>query len=274
MSNGNSVSVSDLFFWHRAPDPSWVETLDRMSPPETRGSLSWYKIHWESGELWSPIQRWTIWQMHPRGHLPAWIHSDAFKVHPRVSGHPCFEGYCPCEEKAGCWVGGPRSAFGIDRVTYELYHQTGCYGQRYWVVQGSKGGHRRRYDEIETAVAMAMGHEGEPPIMGDLPYAEPDARTWGALRYSDRLTAGKNLIDHCRANPLAALNEDRERAENAMRLIGAFLDRQIEERADHIYSALRRTTDAEVPRASQHDLKHRRVNEELIEQRFIQDSGF
>jgi hypothetical protein len=268
-----SATGTVVFQYRRDPDPVWVEQLDKLSPPETRANLSWYKLVWESGEIWSPIQRWVIWQMHPKGFLPKWIHPDAFKIHPRSTGHPCFEGHCHCKEKAGCWVGGPKSAFGIDRVTYELYHETGCYGQRYWVVQGSKGGHRRRYDEIETAVALAMGRPGEPPVMGDLPYANPDERTFRAIRNSDRLLSGKNLIDACRLNPAMAQAEDRARAEDAMRAIGAFLDAQIEERSDHVYSALRRTTDHEVPRVSQEHLRQLRPNVEAIEQRFLHNNG-
>lgn len=263
--------VKDLFLRHRTPDPSWQATLDQMTPPETRESLSYYLIRWEPGETWSPIQRWVVWMMHPKGHLPNWIHPDAFATHPRATGHMCLEGMCTCAEKAGCWVGGPRECRGIDVGTWNLFRETGHYGQRYWVVQGTKGGHRRRYDEIEKAVAAATGMSTEPPVMGSLPYADPDNRTWAAIRKTDRVLAGKNMIDYCRSHPTGGALEERQAAERAMETIAQFLDAQVEEHSDQLYWALRK--DVDLPRTAVHDLKDKELTEEE-HQKFLRANPF
>jgi hypothetical protein len=250
---------------HREPRPEWQEELDKISPVSTRGQLSWYKIHWESGEPWKPIQRWVIWQMHPLGKIPNWLDPNAFKgPHPRSTGHACFVGWCLCPVKKNRWVGGPPTAFGVDRVTYELFKDTGHYGSRFWIVQGSKGGHRRKYDEIEEAVAFAAKLPTEPPNFCDLPYAEPDQRTWAALRSTDRLSGGKDLIDAIRRNPAHENIEERARAEEVMQIIGKAIEAQVEPLVDPLYSSLRRTTDAEIVRKPKTELDGEKVNERFI----------
>lgn len=170
------IAADSLFRWDSpvsaATMARWQAELDRAVGVTDR--LSGLVLRWEAGDAWQPIQRFIIWQTEPLDSLEPWVRAELLsRRHPRGSGHYCGDGYClcPAEKQKGRWVGG-MTRF-IDRQTWELYRDTGCYGRRWWVIQGSTGGHRFawRNDEPQAAAAKAKGFPAQTPAPGDLPYA-------------------------------------------------------------------------------------------------------
>lgn len=251
----------------RDPDPAWQAVLDTLSPVGERDRFSWYRIAWEPGDPWRPVQRWVIWHMHPRNHIPLYINPGGLRgPSPRSQGHACFEGLCTCDVKKNYWVDGPRETRGISYQTWKAYQETGCYGRIWWVIQGTQGGHRRMYDQIEEAVAKASGLELEPPIMGSLPYAEPDNRTWDAIRTAEQMRGGLAFISKLQDNPEAYAALDKQRAEEAMVVMGQWLDRQVEPHADPLHWALRRTSDSEIARTTPKPYDYDEAHQLFVEQ--------
>ena len=172
----NSQTQVDVLIWTRAPHPSWQEELDRITPPENMGRSKMPKaravIAWEAGDTWEPIQRWFIYQMIPKAAIHPSILKELEGPHPRSKGR--------YSEKLGCWVDGP--APHITKTQWELYHQFGGLAKPYWVLQGSEGGHRYELHKYERVLLyLATGRRDVFPA-GDLPYCEPDQRTWTNLR--------------------------------------------------------------------------------------------
>jgi len=72
-------------------------------------------------------------------------------------------------------------------MQWDLFQQTGCYSQRFWIIQGHKGGHKWRLSEAERGLLQNMGVGGDTPLPGDLPYAEYDQRVFTKIARGDRL---------------------------------------------------------------------------------------
>src|SRR5687768_14939867 len=110
----------------------WRQDLAQVSPPLDQ--LSYLHLRWEPGDPWNPVNRWVIWQLLPIERTNPEYLKELNGPHPRSTGL--------YDEIAERWVGGTCKL--IDLGTYELFRETGRYGRRWWVVQGSKGGHRYR----------------------------------------------------------------------------------------------------------------------------------
>lgn len=228
----------------RAPRPEWQAALDAFAPPSSQ--VSSLRILWEPGDPWSRVDRWMIWQVWPEGRLPRLIDIKGLNgPGPRSSGHACVPGGCPCEHKAGHWVDGPSECHGIMHRQWQLWHEAGAYHRRwhtpYWVVQGPHGGHRYKLDFIESSVRRMFGQPADTPAPGDLPYAEPDQRTWASIAAMDITRRPIDLLQRQRPDQWAAA--DRANAEAATERLMRLLSDQLEGPADQVYSALRRDTD-------------------------------
>lgn len=228
----------------REARPEWVRALASIQPQNN--FIEWLLPVWEPGDRWQPIHRWTVWSMLPVGQVPEMFRAALYGAHPRSTGHYCGPGWCTCDLKANKWRGGPETAWNIDRMTYEMYQRTGCYGQRLWIVQGNRGGHLRRYDDVEAKIAETLGLPNTPPVIGELPYAEPDQRTWALLRQRSRIHAWRQHTDYLRRTVAMDVADEDERDRQAQAAIGAWLDQQVGQHADQLGWAIRR--DANVPR--------------------------
>jgi len=172
----------------------WQAQLEQVV--QKTDQLSWLKIVWEPGDPWSPKQRWMLWQMRPVSNaqgvlnVPEEILAALKGPHPRSSGHACFPGYCYCDIKANRWVGGPSTMCpGVDRMTWELFQETQCYGERWWVIQGSNGGHRYSLSDSELRFASLAsgGQTAKIPKLAELPYAPFDNRVLAHIARYDKL---------------------------------------------------------------------------------------
>lgn len=163
-----------------APDiqARWAAELATIAGPVGSGRLSWLKLVWMPGDPWAPVQRWVIFDMEPRAINPeAWYWDELAGPDPRARGYydAASKRFVASEDQL------------IDALTWRLYRETGCYARPFWVCQGSTGGHRWDYTQLEERMARQMEAPTAPPKPGSLPYAEPDQRTWASLRFYDRL---------------------------------------------------------------------------------------
>lgn len=242
----------------RTPRPEWQEELDRLAPPAA--SVSSLRITWLPGDHWDPIERWVIWQVYPEGIVPHIAREALHGPHPRSQGHACFP---RINGKKGCdcgafppwytwkhrWTGGPPSAAGVSKWTYELYQATGRFHRLYWIVQGGFGGHRYKYTPQESRVSVLHGGPEQPPAPGELPYAEPDHRTFARIGAADQLRRWRGVKDFT-----ARDGRDLDRLEAAQsdayqEQLWAWLDGQLGEPADKLRFELRRRSEIPRPKA-------------------------
>jgi hypothetical protein len=155
------VMPDGMFRASREPDPSWQVALNDIMPPSD--DLPTLAVRWEAGTPDDPIQRWVVWELWPIG----WAHPDF--IHALTHEDPTApHALCAPSQHA-------------------LYRATGRYANPFFLVQGGGGGTRYRWSPEESSLMRTLGLPMEPPAAGELPYAEPDGRTWAAIRELNRL---------------------------------------------------------------------------------------
>lgn len=225
-----------MFIWHRAPDPSWVEELRHLSPPQD--GLSHLELWWEPGHLWGPVQRWVLYELIP---VAAITNED-----DRKDLHEVFTELQPCScdrewreipddelfkaakkervsaSLAVCRTCKGRKGFGFKRI-YDTYHQRGYYAQPFWVIQGERGGHKLAYNEDEAQLASAAGMSSTAPVPGSLPYADWDWRVKRNLQAYDLALSRVSSLKQARAEHREMLARAARQAQEAY-LNGVFED--------------------------------------------------
>lgn len=186
-----------LFRHDWEPRPEWQAMLDAIAPPATR--VPWLKLVWLPGETYEPIQRWAVYEMLPNLGL----------LGPKRPGEKREETILgefmdhPPPRARGKWVrdddvlGGWRwqSESLVSRLQYDLFQRYRCAPSLLWVVQGEHGGHLAHLPPAHQAVwERETGRAWPAP--GDLPYAEPDLRTFTALLERDRLRRWEQRVGH------------------------------------------------------------------------------
>ncbi len=213
----------------------WRQELALVSPPLDQ--LSYLHLRWEPGDPWNPVNRWVLWQMLPIERTHPDILAELNGPHPRSTGH-----YAPEGER---WVGGPCRF--IDLGTYELFRETGRYGRRWWVVQGSKGGHRYRLTEAERTVWRTLTGTDDTPAPGDLPYAPFDQRVINQVRGLDDKTKWLAVMSYGHKNVYQLDSEEKQEVEMAKQAVAKWFENQMEEVADEYGSLLKRVTEDFTP---------------------------
>lgn len=161
----------------------WQPELDRLSPPTPEGE-SHLRLLWEPGESWAPVHRWVVWELMPAQRAPLEIYHELCGPNPRSFGH-----YDRVQRR---FV--RTRSFLINQRQWLLYRESGFYGRPMWIVQGTKGGHKRAWSEVESNLSLLHGGPKEPPLPGELPYAEPDVRTIEKLRGLDMVRRFGDLL--------------------------------------------------------------------------------
>jgi hypothetical protein len=201
----------------RTPDAAWVRALRADSP--VSDVHTWLHLAWEPGDWWDPVERWVIYQVRPTALIPAPVLRELRGPDPRSTGHFCGpDTLCGHKRRQYTWVGGCAGL--IDRTEWRLYRETGGWARAWWVIQGDARGHLRFFTEAQSSLAELADLPPRPPVMGSLPYAEPDQRTWATLRQFDRLTTGRGgrLLERTAAD---FAREDRD---DALRVRRGLLD--------------------------------------------------
>jgi len=213
----------------------WRQELALVSPPTDQ--LSYLHLRWEPGDPWSPVNRWVLWNLQPIERTNPVIMEELQGPHPRSTGR-----YDEDEQR---WVHGPCRL--IDLGTWELFRETGRYGRRWWIVQGSKGGHRYRLSEAERVVWRTLTGTDDTPVPGELPYAPFDNRVLDHLKGKDEMTRWLAVMSYGMKN-IHQLDAD-ERMEVAMakQSVANWLAGQMEEITDEYGSLLKRATEDFAP---------------------------
>lgn len=222
----------------------WRQELAQVSPPLDQ--LSYLHLRWEPGDPWNPVERWVLWHMLPIERTNPDILKELQGPHPRSTGHACYdEGPCLCEFKANRWIDGQCKL--IDLGTWELFRETGRYGRRWWVVQGSKGGHRYRLTEAERQVWKTLTMTDDTPAPGDLPYAPFDQRVLNQVKGLDEKTRWLAVMSYGHKNVHQLDLEEKQEVEMAKQAVAKWFEHQMEEVADEYGSLLKRVTEDFTP---------------------------
>lgn len=222
----------DALIWDRVPHPSWQEQLDRMTPPSNHEHKERLVIWWEPGDTWEPIQRWIIYKVWPN------VVAEKANVLSQLRGpHPRSQGRY--SEKLERWVDGP--APDITRTAWEIHQRFGGWAQPYWVLQGANGGHRYKLFPYERVLLNLATGRRDVAAPGDLPYCEPDARTWEALWTARERTDEAMKLASLATKYQGKLDgEDAQTVERAAREFVASWGESIAQHADEFAWALRK----------------------------------
>jgi len=225
--------------WERAkPVPPEFQAALAAAFPAVDG-LAWLYPRWEPGDAWAPVQRWTVWEVHPWHLVPA---EDQAVVRPalegpdpRGTGHYCAAGHCPCDVKKNRWTGGVLESvdyFAQWRVAQELKAMgRPGYPRLIWIVQGEQGGHPPQMDTIERQMAQVAGLPTEYPAAGDAPYAPLDQRVIRGLIQRDRLRDATGLLGSLKSAD-AQDAAYRDRAQAAADAVFEYLAARVHQSAD------------------------------------------
>ena len=252
--------------FQRPVPESWEQDLGLIAPPSN--FVSWLKLRWEPGDPWEPIERYVVWHMrHPRFVHPG-ILRELRGPHPRSTGHYCADGWCACAIKKGCWAGG--AARQIDRAQWELFHETGHYGTRWWVLQGDAGGHKHRLDKWESKISRMHGGSADTPVPGQLPYADWDQRAFLKIVHRDRVRTYKHILDYCARSHDQMDAEERDEELRVREQLWSWLESQVKRTVHDIGHsgavALKDAArEAAPPPRSQVELSDEQVHQEFIE---------
>ena len=213
-----------LFLHDRVFLKEWTTSLHGVCPHYT--GVSWFKGVWEPGEEWDPVQRYVIWQMRTPEETQRLILRD----YPGVTGfheeHPRKD--AKWDKKLGCFVKKDGRLAKTDKLTWELYHETGCYGIRFWVIQGDRGGHRFHLSHLEKQILKfaSGGKMRDVPRMGDLPYAPFDARVLPHFRRIEQAAMARKICKYASANQERLDLDERREWEYARTLLFDWMGEQ------------------------------------------------
>lgn len=196
----------------RTPEPSWQQELDAICP--RRPGMSWLLIRWYPGYPWAPAHRWVIYQCTAKEQTPDLVLMHLEGADPRKLGF-----WDPIKQEY-------RSVARVSRYQWDIYRELGCYAASYWIIQGSHGGHKAKFNHVESALSHMNGGPRQPPDPGQLPYAPFDQRVIAKLLQFKRW---------------AELERDEEEAKRKMRaMLWEWMSTQIMEELDGKDALLRK----------------------------------
>ncbi len=205
----------------------WQPELDALAP-RTSSGFAHLRLVWEPGEVWCPVERWMIYEMHPAHRAPFDLFEELKGPNPRDFGR--YDAVLKRFIRT--------RSFGITMRQWLLYRETGFFGRPIWVVQGRYGGHKRWWSDVEANLSRMFtdGVIEEPPTPGNLDYAEPDGRTLQKLRSMDLVHRYEDVLRHLGDDgevPEAIRNslDFREQAiaTEMARQVWGWMDEQVEE---------------------------------------------
>jgi hypothetical protein len=245
------VTDDSVFFWEREAPQAWHDDVAALAPKQDRSShlLLW----WESGTPEAPAQRWVIYQALPFQYV------DPVVMEGFLSDHPCR-----CIRRNLLGERCPK-CFGIEspgryRIEQHLY-STGMFARPYWVIQGTNGGHRRLYSQVDQQAARLMGQPAEPPETGSLCYAPLDNRVLRKVRLND-------LAQRAFFDLADAAQADKAKAQVAFRTaLSDYVDAGVAKAFDDVPLQRRGFMTDELP--LNHTRDRRRLDYEAERERFI-----
>lgn len=224
-----------MFDHKREVPPEWQRNLEEVIPRTEK--LPWLKIVWQAGL--SPrdtnthdyeVQRYEVYEVVPQVKIPFDILAELRGPDPRTLGQFVedtehrFEGRRVWES----WCN-------ISRTQWDIFQETGCWSQRFWIIQGSHGGHVWTLSRTEKSFLKAMGLVYDTPLPGDLPFAEYTELTRSKMVECDRLRKWRHALDwsersasKTEAGVWVVRDREREEAEWNERML-RYLTNEVEE---------------------------------------------
>ena len=173
----------------------WQKQLEGVVPRTEK--LSWLQLVWQSGL--SPldtnteeyvVQRWEIYECFNPRFLSRDLIDELKGPDPRILGEFIEDRDHP-ESGRRVW----RSYSNISRAQWDIYQATGCGSQRFWIIQGTHGGHVWTLSRVEKNFLKAMGLVYDTPLPGDLPYSDFTDVTMRKVIELDRLRKWRHSLD-------------------------------------------------------------------------------
>lgn len=175
-----------------------LEALAELAPKSEL--MPWLHLYWEPGETWCPVERFVLANMVPKAVLRAehnFYQMVTGETHENASLYSELEGENP---RQGTHYDSVLQKFmpdpnrlppSITQRQWFLYRELGAHAMPCWIVQGTKGGHKRHFNQLEQLVLKQRGRAYQAPAPGhkDYPFAHPDLRMVAAMRKVDQLMA-------------------------------------------------------------------------------------
>lgn len=199
----------------------WQPELDAIAP-RTESGHTWLKLVWEPGEAWSEVGRWVVYEMTPFGRQPTIVTDALLGPNPRNYGR--WDGLLKRFVRT--------KSVGITMRQWLLFQETGCFGRPIWVVQGSRGGHKRFWTDVESNLSLMHGGPEVPPAPGDLRYAEPNRVTIDRLKAMDLVDRFGDILNRLSNNDeirSALSRREREIAASMADQVWGWMEEQVQE---------------------------------------------
>lgn len=244
---------------HRRDVPrDWETQLAELAPRSDQ--TTWLKLIWEEGYPWEHVERFMIYEMIPAHAVDMEIREQLERdTPPQGYWDSVLEEFIP---EDGCL---------ITKRAHRLYKEFQCWGRPWWVIQGTKGGHKRWFNETEKKLLKLAGLRQEPPAPGDLEYAPFDERVVTQLVKHDLLRNEQGRVQSTLGQrQILTLSGFRRKEDDEARtfrkLLLDWLSDQVSEVSDDLTNSLMKLD------APRRDVDERRIEaaQEASEQTFIE----
>lgn len=219
----------------RAVPEQWERELAEISPPTNR--WKWLKLYWEPGHPWEPVERYMIGEMIPAESMNSPFMAGVLEQLQDPDPPSAHGNYF--DTAAGVFVRNEDCM--ITERAWHCYRETGCWQRPYWVIQGTKGGHKRWFTPVEQKLMKFMGLPTEPPAPGDLPYAEWDERVKEQLGLMDMMRSLQGQIKRRKAiaeGSSISQELEKEKEVEFRAMLVKWLSEQVDEIAPDVHKGL------------------------------------
>ena len=186
--------------------PAWQANVTRLWGGPNQ-HVSWLHLDWYDDE---GVNRLVLWQVVP-------IEQCGPFQRDILLGPP------PGKDRYGRQTGTP-----MVRIQWDLCQRLHGWASPYWIVQGERGGHKRRFDHVEQQTLRMAGLPTEPPVPGALSYAPFDQRVIDQVMARDRMLKYKHCLDFAERRPEQIDAEDRATLEMMRAEHLKWLERQVD----------------------------------------------
>jgi hypothetical protein len=130
---------------------------------------------------------------------------------------------------------------------WQLYERFGGIGQPYWIVEGTRGGHLRRFSDLEQRLLRATGLPDTPPVIGSQPYAPVDQRVIRAVAQRDTMRLWAKAKALYERSPDDFDRDDRDALARGEQALTRWLTDQVAEAFDDVLTYRKTVRDVFAP---------------------------
>ena len=126
---------------------------------------------------------------------------------------------------------------------WKLYERFGSIAQPFWIVQGSTGGHKRQFNQVESRLLGALGLPTEAPLAGALPFAPVDSRVIRQLVPLDAMRMWSKARELYERTPDDFDAEERDALRKGSAQLSSWLGEQVGHAIDDVVTYRKRLHD-------------------------------